>query len=878
MTDRELTPPYEPNPALRALYRRFFDRIKVDQTWVGSVRELTAQGSVVHVLRSLNVMDFLALDYLTQRFELPRIRFVNDLGLWVLNPSVGRGYDTWIRKRSATDRLRRTVRAGGSAMLFLKRPPNVLDRAAGARGGRGLKAGDDLLQALLDEQRAGERPLLLLPQEFVWSRGPDTRGAGALDFVLGSREWPGALRTVAQLLQNYQGVQLRAGEPLNLAELLAGSSLQDDPVLMRRATYAVLRRLERERRSVTGPAAKSPQRVRQEILRTPRLRATIDQLAEAPDTDQREVTRRAATILRELQATPERRTVKALDLVFHRIFHRIYAGIEYSHEDIERVRDACKDQTLVLLPSHRSHVDYLILSYVFEHEGLQLPLVASGDNLNFFPAGLLLRRGGGFFIRRSFKGDRMYAAVVDAYIRRLIRDGYPIEIFLEGGRSRTGKLLTPKFGLLSMVVDAASALPQRRTCFVPVSIGYERVVESGAYERELRGADKQREDAAGLLQSRKLLRHRYGRISLQIGEMFTLPALRQELKLPPAGELEPAARRRLVEHLGNRVMDEINRVTAVTPGALTALALLSGPCSGLTHEQLLERCSKLLWVLRQLGARVTSATADAAGPLRSESILEAVQMFVEAELVEAYPPQTAADGPRPRLRRLSQAGPGARYRVPGDKRLALDTSKNVILHFFLVRSLIAIAVTDSTSGGADREQLRGRVETLARLFQFEFRTGSDAERAQRFDATLEDLIGADQLQLMPTGPIRAGPGQHGWTGQQWLALYVGILSNFLEGYRIAARGLTALLRGPLSNKDLVKKTLALGTRMHLTGEIERREAVSKPVIENAYQSLLEQGELRLADGKLELPDARRTAAAVANIEAQIAHWLPERAG
>src|SRR5690606_27306845 len=145
----------------------------------------------------------------------------------------------------------------------------------------------------------------------------------------------------------------------------------------------------------------------------------------------------------------------------------------------------------------------------------------------------------------SFKGDRLYAAVVDAYVRRLIRDGYPIELFLEGGRSRTGKLLAPKFGMLNMIVDAALAVTQRRTYFVPVSIGYERVVEAGSYERELSGGEKKKEDAADLLRTPDVLQHRYGRINLQIGEILTFEDVRRDIGLSPNQALTPAKRRAL---------------------------------------------------------------------------------------------------------------------------------------------------------------------------------------------------------------------------------------------------------------------------------------------------------------------------------------------
>ncbi len=448
---------------------------------------------------------------------------------------MGKGWLNAILPRpgvTPSDELRDAIERGGSAALFLKRPPGVLDVAAGASGGRGLKEGDELVRTLIDLQRERKAPILLVPQVFVWTKQPDTRGTRRMDFLLGPREWPSPARTVGQFLSNYKHVALKAGEPLDLSEFLEGANGASDAVRVRRVTYAMLRRLERERRSVTGPAEKAPDRVRMEILRSPRLRKVISDLA-------------GARACRSLRADRSRAEHAAPAPGHPGHGHDQGAGGRSStassiastpasnttRADIERVRAAAKEGTLVLLPSHKSHIDYLILSYVFNEENLQLPLIAAGDNLNFFPLGGIFRRGGAFFIRRSFKGDRLYAAVVDAYIRRLIRDGYPIELFLEGGRSRTGKLLAPKFGLLNMIVDAALGVSQRRAYFVPVSIGYERVVEAGSYERELSGGEKSKEDAAGLLKTTEVLRHRYGRINLQFGQILTLDEIREELGL-----------------------------------------------------------------------------------------------------------------------------------------------------------------------------------------------------------------------------------------------------------------------------------------------------------------------------------------------------------
>ncbi|MFO7178588.1 MAG: 1-acyl-sn-glycerol-3-phosphate acyltransferase [Pseudomonadota bacterium] len=866
MEQRVLTRTYVPNPLLRAIYQRFFDKIHVDEAWVREVRRLAERGRVVYVLRSLNVVDFLALDYLTKRHGLPQIRFVNDLGLWILNP-LGKGWlNALVPNKEVTqaEELEDALLRGGSAALFLKRPPGVLDRAAGATGGRGLKEGDELVLALFELQRKWKQPILLVPQVFVWSKFRDTRGAEPLALLFGTRAWPSSTRTVLQFLYNYKHVALKLGEPIDLSVFLSESGGHTDEVLVRRLIYAVLRRLERERQSITGPAEKAPERVRQEILRSPRLRSVIEDLADERH-DRYALQARALTMLEELQTMPGRATLKLLEVVLERVFQRIYAGVEYDPKDIERLRAAARKGTLILLPSHKSHIDYLILSYIFNLENLPLPLIAAGDNLDFFPVGPILRRGGGFFIRRSFRGDRLYAAVVDAYVRRLIRDGFSIELFLEGGRSRTGKLLPPKFGLLSMIVDAALAMPERPCFFVPLSIGYERLIEAETYERELQGGDKPKEDAAGLLRSSGVLRHRYGRINLQCGQILTLPELAEELGLD-LGALTPAKRRGLVTRLGNRVMDEINRVTAITPGALTALVLLSHEQRGLTFAEIEGRAARLLAVAQKLGARTSPTLVTPTGSVRPESLRESLQMFVDAGLVEALDPDRLSE-----LDPRTAPGEGV-YATVENKRLALDTSKNVIVHFFVERALVAIAVSTAPSHIVAVETVRERVRELSRLFKVEFRFRAGAPFDSIFDDTLDTMRAEGELADDRLG-VTAGPGHRGWSGREWLLAYSSILRNFVEGYRIAARSLAELRERPLADKDLVRKGLSLGRRMFLEGSIRRWEAVSKPILQNAYEAFSDLGYVVHREGKYYLAPDVGTQQKLDEIEATVAKYL-----
>ena len=891
MTDRPLVS-YKPHAALAWLYQRFFENIEVDDSWAKAVREADRRGTVVYVQRNLSFIDFFALDHLTKRLDLPQVRFANDLGLWVLEP-MGRGWLHALVDRSElsdADDLRRTVTQGSSAALFLKRPAHLLDPAA---RGKGKIEGDVFIRTLFEVQRRTDKPILLVPQVFVWSKHPDEAKQTAFDAMLGSREWPGKIRTVAQFLMNYRQVTLRAGEPVDvqafLAQETAGGAPPTDDVLVRRITYTLLRRIERERRAVLGPTKKPADRLREEVVRSPKLQKIIHDMAGEGEAERRVLTQRALAMVEEMEAALDMNAIAAWDAAVHSVLSRMYSGIEVDEEGLARLRAATKDGSLILLPSHKSHLDYIFIAHLFYRNHLPLPVVAAGDNLSFFPLGPALRRAGGFFIRRSFHGDRLYGAVVDAYMRRLIMDGWSLEFFLEGGRSRTGKLLLPKVGLLSLVVDAALGVTGRKIYFAPISIGYERVVEEQEYVRELSGGEKHKEDVRGLLASTGLFRGKYGRLNLQIGELLTMDGMLDELDrhptksrrgrpassgASPTANLTPARRRAMVTHLAYRVMNEINRVTAVTPGALVAMALLTHGKRGMSHADLLDVCQRLARTLRSFGARFTPSLLDPVTPdtLRTSTLTEACELFARARHVEIRLPGTGA---AQRARRTI-ASDDAMYLVPDDERMSLDLAKNIVVHFFVARALVSTALLaprpDRTSSddGMSMIAVKERVQTLSRLFKYEFLFRADTSFDEIFGDTLAAMV--KDGELVVTGET-VSPGDA--AGRAQVALYAEILRNFVEGYRIAARGLTALLRGPLTVKDVAKRAIAMGERMFLAEEIVRREAISRPLLENAYSAFADQGYVTRTEGKIALAASYATPEAVKTIESRLALYLPE---
>ncbi len=866
MSPPSLSHPYVPNIALRSLYRRVFEHIQVEEGWAEQVRQLSQRGSVLYVLPNLNWLDFLALDYLTKRHQLPPLLFANDLGLWLLNPDGpnlrGTGLKNMLlphRRINPEEQLQDAISSGGSAALFLKRPPGVLDLAAGATGGRGMREGDGLVRKLFSMQRSGAANIILLPLVFVWSKSPDKLTTSPWDMVLGPRAWPTPTRALGQFAYNRNHASLRWADEIEVGPLLRNSEDSTDRALVRRITYMVLRRIERERRAVVGPVEKAPERVRTEILRSPRLHTIMTDMAGDDESALRERFESAGEMLKELQAVPNADIVKAVGVGLRWAFNRIYRGIEFEPSDVDRLRRASRDGAVILLPSHKSHIDYLVMSYFFYERNLMVPLIAAGDNLNFQPVGPIFRRCGAFFIRRSFKGDRLYAAVVDAYIRRLIRDGFPIEVFMEGGRSRTGKLLEPKLGLLNMIVDAALAVPSQKVHFVPVSIGYERVVEADSYQRELVGGEKKKEEASDLLSASEVLRHRYGRINLQFGTIMTLQDIAEELSIPADSMQRPAKRRAVVTRLANRVMDEINRVTAVTPGALAALSLLACPSPRISEQQVLQTAETLLRFLVRLGARISSTMLNSKKTLRAQSIREALQMFVDAQLLEREKDESGLDC----------------YTLVENKRLQLDTSKNIIVHFFVERGLIACSLDRDGEGktvATEIELVDQRVRFLSKLFKHEFRFRADAAFDEIFDEAIAGMIQDGHLHR-DGSLLSPGPGEHHWKGQDWLSLYEAVMSPFLQGYWVAAQSLDKLLNEPRSEKDMLKSGLALGHSLYLSERLSRREAISKPLLANAYQAFIAMGYLRTVDSKLEIAEAYQSHAALQEIAQRLSGFL-----
>ncbi len=586
------------------LFRFFFTRRFLRDRDRQALEDYSRRYRVVYVSSHKHVYNTLWLNHLLRALGLPLAAIVTGVVTLVFQPLwrialylLGRRPRAPLRERA-----REALAHGQPLMIFLRK---------GRRSGRaGICPGSAAaLEACLAAARDGGPEVVMVPLALFWGKAPlrpDSGGSRRLQRILGTAEDPGALRSFWHLLVHFRGQRLRLGEPLHLDAFLAQGPDDDEGRKERRLRYELATRIERVRRTLQGPRRKGAARIREEVLRGRALRETIAVMAQDTGEPPERLRRQARKYLKEIAADPRPGTLSVLrGFLRHFVWYRIYDGLEVDPGQMERLRQAAARGPLLLLPTHRSHVDYLLLSWIVAEYDTAPPCIAAGANLSFFPIGTIFRRSGAFFIRRSFWNNRLYTACLTDYLRKILAEGYNLEFFIEGTRSRTGKMYMPRIGLLKWVAEAAIAGRVRNAQVVPIAVGYEKVIEEGSISREAAGGQKKKEDLGGLLRAGRVLASRFGRLNLQVGEPYDLrDALAQ---FGATRDASPEAVNAGIVQLAYRVVHEISTLCPVTPTGLVSTALLLSGGARVDHASVLERCRWITPWLRESGARLTRA-------------------------------------------------------------------------------------------------------------------------------------------------------------------------------------------------------------------------------------------------------------------------------
>ena len=532
-------------------------------------------------------------------------------------------------------------RDGFSDALILQRAcreaglPNPMQALAGTRRRRSVFAlarrdgwifgrnrkrapNEPLRQLVRSLEGMPERDIQIVPVSIYVGRAPN-RDSGWFR-VLFSENWVvvGRFRRMLALLLNGRDTVVHFSAPVSLRKVLAESG-EIAPERFTRKIARVLRtHFHRIRAAVIGPDLSHRRTVVDAVLNAEPVRAAIAASAAKDKISHAKAWRKAHKLMMEIAADYSHPVVRSVSFLLSNFWNKLYDGIAMHHFD--KARAAAPGYEVVYVPSHRSHADYLLMSYQLHVSGVVVPHIAAGVNLNLPAIGPILRRGGAFFMRRSFTGNPLYSVLFKEYMAQLIDRGVPIEYFTEGTRSRTGRLLAPRGGLLSMTVRAFLRAPRRPVLFQPVYIGYEKLMEGKSYTGELSGKPKEKESLLGLLRGLKVLRQRYGHVALNFGEPIELtPLLDAASPDWRAASADPDAKpewlNSVVDQLAEQIQININRAADVNPINLLALALLATPKHAMAESDLLAQLELSKAMLEELpySDRVTLTPMNPAG-------------------------------------------------------------------------------------------------------------------------------------------------------------------------------------------------------------------------------------------------------------------------
>lgn len=571
---------------------------------------------------------------------------------------------------------------------------------------------------------------------------------------------------------------------------------------------------------------------------------------------------------KELQKEANRIMEKSVARVTSKRFSRAFAltinevlvsmynqGTHVNVQEIESLRRvasqaAQKKQSILFVPCHKSHIDYLVVSWLMYRIGISLPHIIAGENLDLPVVGSILRSGGAFFIRRSFQDDALYPVVIKEYISTLLEQGKNLECFIEGTRSRTGKLLPPKYGILKYIVGA---LRERRTTDVlvcPVSLQYDSVIESGTYVDELLGKPKESESLSGLVSGgSSLLQLKMGRIDVRFKTPWSLQDfLRTHTKNWEHADAGNEVQ--ILKSLGYRILYDINSVSVVTSAALVATVILTLRGRGIGRSALIGGILRLRQRIIDHGYQVAYVDERNAGEVVDRALAHMKGLVVvHNDLLEPT--------------------------IEAQQRFQLSLYRNQVMHIFVHETLLSVSLYTRIKRPmqmATYNEIHDALRFISQVFRDEF-VFRDRSLDDNIRKTIELMCRNDVLMIAPL----EGEGHATYTefsngrallgvsdleieaGRDTFDSYLFLIWPYVESYWLAAISLFALapqvtdmdvVAEPgndsgvvpwYSAKDLESCAQRIGKTLYRQGQLSYLESVNGATLSNAFVRMHEMG-------------------------------------
>ncbi|MGB3727468.1 MAG: glycerol-3-phosphate 1-O-acyltransferase PlsB, partial [Glaciecola sp.] len=472
---------------------------------------------------------------------------------------------------------------------YLSRPQNIFTRKV-----KPTTIEDNFTQMFHFQREHNDLDVQVVPVFISWGRsaGKEKSGLAQLLAIKASPNW---LRKAFIVLFFGRDNFVNYSKPVSTQQMAALKG--SDKQIARKLIRVARTHFQRKRQVLSGPTLLERETLYNSVLGANGVKQAIEDRAKHDDISQDQAKKLATKYVNEIAADYREGLIRMGDRILTRVWNKIYDGIDVRHA--ERVRElAANGHEIIYVPCHRSHMDYLLLTYVIYHEGLVTPHIAAGINLNFWPAGPIFRRCGAFFLRRSFAGNKLYSNIFREYLELLFNKGYSVKYFPEGGRSRTGRLLPPKTGMLAMTIQAVTKGVNRPVSIVPVYLGYEHVMEVKSYMKELKGKSKKKESPTQVFSAIRKLKN-YGHGYVNFGEPLSLNSfLDQEVpdwrNTITDDDKKPQWLTPTVNNLATAIMTRINENAALNGTALLAFTLLSSKTHIMSKDELIKAIADFL--------------------------------------------------------------------------------------------------------------------------------------------------------------------------------------------------------------------------------------------------------------------------------------------
>ncbi|MBD9396174.1 glycerol-3-phosphate 1-O-acyltransferase PlsB [Pseudomonas sp. PDM11] len=750
---------------------------------------------VFYVLQQPSVSDLAVLDHECTKANLPRP---------VLPVAVGKLIEP-------------------AAFFYLTPEPDWLGR----QDKRGISPTLQRMVAALGEDAAEQAQII--PVSVFWGQSPNRETSAWKLLFADSWAVTGRLRRLVSILILGRTTRVQFSTPIQLRDLVEQNKGQERTLRM---VHRILRvHFRNQKAAVIGPDVSHRRNLVKGLVHGPQVRQAI---ADEASRENISVEKAEALALRygnEIASDYTYTAIRFLELILSWFWNKIYDGIKVNH--IEGVQDIAQGHEVIYVPCHRSHIDYLLLSYLLFRNGLTPPHIAAGINLNMPIIGGLLRRGGAFFMRRTFKGNPLYTAVFNEYLHTLIRKGHPVEYFVEGGRSRTGRMLRPKTGMLAITLRSYLQSHRLPVVFVPVYIGYERVLEGRTYLGELRGASKKKESIFDIFKVIGALKQRFGHVWVNFGEPIKLDAFLdaqqadwREQNLGP--DYRPAWLNETTNRLGERVAQRLNEAAAINPVNLVALALLSTSKLALDERGLVRILDLYQSLLRRVPYSPHTTVPEGDGLALIEHV-RGMQLLSE---------QKDALG---RILYLDE-----------QNAVLMTYYRNNVLHIFALPGLIASFF--QSSGRMSREQILRFVHALYPYLQSElYLRWADEELDEVVDQWLEAFVEQGLLKQENDLYVRPAPSSRNFV---LLTLLSRAIAQTLQRFYMASALLLNAGQNAISAEELEELCTVMAQRLSILHGLNAPEFFDKSLFRHFIQTLLDKGVLRQDEaGKLSHPPA-----------------------